>query len=121
APAPRSRPERAPAPAPVLVIGTDCPAMTAGHLNAAADVLRRRADVVILPVEDGGYSLIGTRVPQPSLFDTVPWSTTLVMAETRRRIAGAGLSLQELPPLCDVAMPADLDRLPGVGLDYLVS
>src|SRR5262249_57859677 len=119
APAPRSRPERAPAPAPVLVIGTDCPAMPAGHLNPAADALRRRVDVVILPVEDGGYSLIGTRVPQPSLFDAVPWSTALVMAETRRRIAGAGLSLQELPPLWDVDVPADLDRLPGLGVDSL--
>jgi len=106
---------------PALVIGTDCPALAADHLSVAADTLRRGADVVLLPVEDGGYSMIGMRVPQPSLFDSMPWSTPQVMAETRRRIAAAGLTSHELPPLWDVDVPPDLDRLPGVGLAHLVS
>src|SRR5262245_16729902 len=37
---------------PVLVIGTDCPALTAEHLRIAAGVLRDGLDVVILPVDD---------------------------------------------------------------------
>ena len=48
---------------PALVIGTDCPALTAGHLRAAADVLRAGADAVLIPAEDGGYVLIGARAP----------------------------------------------------------
>jgi rSAM/selenodomain-associated transferase 1 len=107
-------------PGPALVIGTDCPALTADHLVAAAAALRNGAEVVVLPVEDGGYALIGTRMPQPSLFDAMPWSMAQVMAETRRRIVAAGLSLHELPPLWDVDVPADLDRLPGVGLAQFV-
>jgi uncharacterized protein len=106
---------------PVLVIGTDCPALTADHLILAAEALRHGTDIVALPVEDGGYALIGSRVPQPTLFDAMPWSTPQVMAETRRRIAAARLSLQELSPLWDVDVPADLDRLPAVGLAHLVS
>jgi rSAM/selenodomain-associated transferase 1 len=105
---------------PVVVIGTDCPALAAEHLHAAAAALRSGIDVVVLPVEDGGYGLIGTRTPQPSLFDAMPWSTAQVMAETRRRIAAAGLTSRELPPLWDVDVPADLDRLPNVGLAHLV-
>jgi len=106
---------------PVLVIGTDCPALTADHLIAAAEALQRGADVVALPVEDGGYALIGSRVPQPALFEAMPWSTAEVMGETRRRIVTAGLRSYELPLLWDVDVPADLDRLPAVGLAHFVS
>jgi rSAM/selenodomain-associated transferase 1 len=108
------------APAPVVVIGTDCPALAAAHLQDAAAALRQGADVVILPVEDGGYALIGTATPQPLLFEAMPWSTAEVTPETRRRLAAAGLTWRELPPLWDVDVPADLDRLPSVGLQHLV-
>jgi rSAM/selenodomain-associated transferase 1 len=53
---------------PTLVIGTDCPAITAEHLRASADALRDGADVVLIPAEDGGYVLIGTRSVQPKIF-----------------------------------------------------
>ena len=67
---------------PTLVIGTDCPALTAAHLRDAAAALRE-ADVVLIPAEDGGYVLIGTRAPQPALFAAMAWSTDTVLAETR--------------------------------------
>lgn len=108
------------APGSVVLIGTDCPALTTEHLQKAAAALRDGAEAVILPVEDGGYSLIGTVTPQPLLFDAIPWSTASVMAETRRRLAATGLTYRELPPLWDVDLPADLDRLPSVGLQHLV-
>ena len=50
---------------PVLVIGTDCPSLSPAHLQEAADALRDGNDVVVIPAEDGGYVLIGTRRPQP--------------------------------------------------------
>jgi rSAM/selenodomain-associated transferase 1 len=107
-------------PGPAIVIGTDCPVLAATHIAAAADALRAGGDAVILPVEDGGYALIGARAPQPGLFTQMPWSTAEVTAETRRRLVAAGLTWRELPPLWDVDVPADLDRLGSVGLDYLV-
>lgn len=96
---------------PVLVIGTDCPALTELHLRGAANALRDGNDVVIIPAEDGGYVLIGTRTPQPALFAGIPWGTNTVLTETRTRIIEQRLMLIEQPPLWDVDTEADLARL----------
>jgi uncharacterized protein len=103
-----------------IVIGTDCPALTVTHLRQAADVLRDGHDVVVIPAEDGGYVLIGSRRPQPGLFTGMTWSTDQVMAQTRQRLAREGLSWRELPPLWDVDRPEDLMRLREAGLAHLV-
>ncbi len=105
---------------PALVIGTDCPALTAEHLGAAADVLRQGTDVVVIPVEDGGYALIGARAAQPALFRDMRWSTPGVMAETRRRLAARGLTWREPVKLWDVDVPEDLERLRASGLRDLI-
>ena len=95
---------------PTLVIGSDCPALTAGHLRTAAQALANH-DTVVIPSEDGGYVLIGLRAPQPALFIDMEWSTPTVMAETRRRLKALGLTWRELDTLWDVDTPADLERL----------
>jgi len=105
---------------PCLVIGTDCPALTADHLRTTADILRGGADAVVVPADDGGYALIGMRVPQPALFSEMRWSTPEVMAETRRRLRTLGLSWQEPVTLWDVDMPADLERLKTAGFGDLI-
>jgi glycosyltransferase A (GT-A) superfamily protein (DUF2064 family) len=96
---------------PVIVIGTDCPALTGDHLRLAASALQRGDDVVLTPAEDGGYVLIGVSRPQPELFAGMIWSTPQVMAETRARIARYALRAHELPTLWDVDEPPDLARL----------
>jgi rSAM/selenodomain-associated transferase 1 len=106
---------------PAIVIGTDCPVLRPEHLREAAQVLREGTDVVVIPAEDGGYVLIGSRVPQPGLFAAMTWSTDMVMAETRRRLAREGLTWRELGRLWDVDRPADLARLRKVGLGELVA
>ncbi len=95
---------------PTLVIGSDCPALTPKHLQAAAHALRD-TDVVLIPAEDGGYVLIGTRNAQPGLFEPMAWGTDTVMAETRKRIAALNLRAVELAPLWDVDTENDLARL----------
>jgi len=95
---------------PTLVIGTDCPALTSGHLRTAAEALRQ-ADVVLIPAADGGYGLIGARKAHPELFDDIVWSTDTVLAETRRRVAARGLKAIALAPLWDVDTEADLARM----------
>jgi rSAM/selenodomain-associated transferase 1 len=105
---------------PAMVIGTDCPALTPDHLRAAARSLADGVDVVIVPVEDGGYALIGMRRPQPALFAGLTWSTDTVMAETRRRLTRLGLSWREPARLWDIDEPADLARLAGTGLASLM-
>lgn len=103
-------------PGPVLLVGTDCPALTAQHLRAAADALRQGSAAVFIPAEDGGYVLVGLQQPQPGLFHGIDWSTDRVMAQTRQRARALGVALCKLPALWDVDTPADwarLTRLPG--------
>jgi uncharacterized protein len=94
---------------PALVIGTDCPALTADNMRAAAAALRA-ADVVLIPAEDGGYVLIGAHTAHPQLFSDIAWGTAAVLADTRARIAALNLKAVELPTLWDVDTETDLDR-----------
>lgn len=96
---------------PVLVIGTDCPALAPMHLRSAAKALHDGAEVVLIPAEDGGYVLIGLRRAEPTLFERIPWGTPKVLAETRARIIARGLRLSEIPPLWDVDTEDDLARM----------
>lgn len=103
------------APAPLLLLGTDCPILTADHLRSCATALRDH-DAVFLPVEDGGYVLVGLHRPVPELFAGMTWSTPTVMAETRARLRGLGLSWAEPAILWDVDEISDLDRCRALGL-----
>jgi rSAM/selenodomain-associated transferase 1 len=106
---------------PALVIGTDCPALTPAHLRESAQALPSH-DAVVIPAEDGGYVLIGMNHPHEVLFSGMTWSTDRVMAETRSRIARAGLTCHELPPLWDIDDPDDVDRMEREGFgDALMS
>ena len=95
---------------PTLVTGSDCPALTPAHLQDAARALHD-ADVVLIPAEDGGYVLIGSRTPQPGVFSEMTWGTDTVLDETRKRISALGLSAVELAPLWDVDTESDLARM----------
>jgi rSAM/selenodomain-associated transferase 1 len=96
---------------PVLVIGTDCPALTEAHLRSAAMALRDGNDVVLIPAERGGYVLLGMREAQPRLFSNIAWGGSSVLADTRARIVEQRLILVERPPLWDVDTEIDLARL----------
>ena len=94
---------------PTLVIGTDCPALSAEHLRAAAQALDD-ADIVLIPAEDGGYVLIGARAVHLELFSGIAWGTPKVLTETRARTTALGFKAVELPTLWDVDTEADLAR-----------
>ena len=93
-----------------LLIGCDCPAMTAEYLREAAAALRDGDDAVLGPVEDGGYALVGLARPERSLFTDMPWSTDAVMAATRSRLNALRWRWRELDTLWDVDRPADYER-----------
>ncbi|ROR34901.1 TIGR04282 family arsenosugar biosynthesis glycosyltransferase [Inmirania thermothiophila] len=96
-----------------LVMGSDLPDLRRDVLRRAAEALGG-ADAVLLPVEDGGYGLLGVRGAVPDLFSGIPWGGPEVAAATRRRAAALGLRVVELEPLWDLDRPADLARLdPG--------
>ncbi len=95
---------------PLLVMGTDCVVMTPQHLRHSADALLAGADVVLTPVEDGGYILIGLNRPAPNLFANMPWGAGTVVVETRARAKMTGLTLVEGTRLWDIDRVEDYDR-----------
>ncbi len=103
---------------PLLLIGTDCPVLAPGHLQAAARSLSSH-DVCLIPAEDGGYVLIGMRRAVAEAFEGIEWSTPAVLAQTRERLVQAGASWAELPTLWDVDEPADWQRWQALGRSRL--
>ena len=95
----------------VVLIGSDCPALAPDHLRTAARLLGEGHDAVLAPAEDGGYTLIALARCDKRLFEGVPWSTSTVMEETRRRLRILGWRWHELETLWDVDRPTDYGRL----------
>ena len=92
----------------VVIVGTDCPGLTASHLTAAFAYLAAGADLVLGPATDGGYYLLGMKQLHPALFQQKVWSTDSVLPGTLADAARLGLAVQLLPPLRDVDTVDDL-------------
>lgn len=95
----------------VLLIGSDCPALTARHLRQANQALLGDAAAVLAPAEDGGYVLIGLTRFDKRLFEDISWGDSTVLEETRARLRGLGWRWHELETLWDVDRPEDYQRL----------
>jgi uncharacterized protein len=96
----------------VMVIDSDTPTLPTAHLEHALMLMARREnDVVLGPTEDGGYYLIGLRQSRRELFEEMPWSTSQVFPETRRRSEQYGLTVACTEYWYDVDTPDDLARL----------
>ena len=94
-----------------LLMGTDCPSLTAEDLRKAATLLDQATDAVIIPSEDGGYVLLGLRHFSEDLFREISWGTDRVMEQTRLRLLRFEWRWRELPERWDVDDPEDLERL----------
>jgi rSAM/selenodomain-associated transferase 1 len=91
--------------AQAVIIGTDCPGLTAEILVQAFSTLRT-SDLVLGPAMDGGYYLIGLTKPRPSLFSEIDWGTPSVLKQTLAK--AHALTISQLPPLHDIDRPEDL-------------
>lgn len=85
----------APPPGPVVIVGTDIPALKADHIADAFNALGDH-DVTLGPASDGGFYLVGfrRRPAMPDAFSKVRWSTPHALADT----------LDSLPPGTTAAM-----------------
>jgi len=92
----------------VVLVGTDIPSLTASSLREAFRGLIRHT-LVLGPARDGGYYLLGLTRPQPALFHNVPWGTSSVLAETRKRAEQEKLETLLLKPYADIDRPEDLE------------
>lgn len=94
-----------------VVIGADCPSLSAARVRAAFRELSRSADVVLGPSEDGGFHLIGMCSPRPPLFREIAWGGRAVLSDVSRRCRAAGLTYAFLPVAFDVDTADDLAKL----------
>lgn len=92
------------------LIGSDSPDLPLELIGEAFTVLRQRQNVVV-PARDGGYTLIGMRSLRRELFKAIPWSSSEVLAVTRRRAEQDGIELVELAEWEDVDDLHSLQRL----------
>jgi uncharacterized protein len=91
----------------LILIGSDCPGLSAGHLREAG-LLLHDTPVVLGPSLDGGYWLLGLQRPVPALFASMPWSQKDLLKETHARLRSLGIPCMELPTLRDLDDAEDL-------------
>lgn len=72
---------------PAIIVGTDIPGLTVGHIARAFRLLRR-ADAVFGPAKDGGFWLVGLRRPELArrAFAKVRWSGPHALADVRANL-----------------------------------
>lgn len=92
-----------------IIVGSDCPTLTAEIIDSAFHLLDRR-DVVLGPASDGGYYLIGMKHDIPELFHDIPWSTNRVLNVTLEKLKRGGFTVDLLPELSDVDTEEDWNR-----------
>lgn len=95
----------------MLIVGSDCPALTPAYLEQALDALSAGVEVVLGPSRDGGYVLIGLRRVSPELFSEIKWGEPDVLERTLERAREAGLRHQLLESSWDVDDAEDLPLL----------
>ena len=93
----------------VLIVGTDSPHMPKSRLTRSVEMLGS-FDVVIGPVEDGGYDLIAMNGAYTELFQEIEWSSGLVLGQTLERAKAAGISIGQLDVSFDLDTAESLER-----------
>ncbi len=92
---------------PVLLMGSDCPAITPACLEQALRCLEE-TPCVLVPAEDGGYVLVGQSRLNTAMFENIDWGSADVLRQTRARLRASGWPHRELAYLADVDRPADV-------------
>lgn len=102
----------------VIIIGTDCPGLTALDLKNAFLMLDS-CDLVFGPALDGGYYLLGTRQFQPELFEDIPWSTDKVLELTLEKVDQIGLNYELMKVLSDIDTFEDWQKFTSQNQTFL--
>lgn len=85
----------------VCIVGSDCYELTSDIIKQAFEQLKTN-DVVIGPVLDGGYYLLGMNKMIPQLFINKTWSTDTVFSDTLEDAAKLNFTVHQLPMLSDI-------------------
>jgi len=95
---------------PLLVVGTDVPALAARHLSRALALLEDDPDRVVLgPSPDGGFYLLAVGRPIGNLEAATRWCGHGTLSGLLRSLRDAGRPVVLLEPLADLDRRADLE------------
>ena len=94
----------------VVVIGSDCPQLTAEIIGKSFESLNFN-EVVIGPAKDGGYYLLGMNKLYKELFQNKKWSSENVLLDTLIDLKKTNISYTLLETLSDVDREEDLGEL----------
>ena len=97
-------------PRKIILIGTDCPALSSSIISMALDGLTKH-NLVIGPSHDGGYFLIGLKQSCDSLFHNIDWGTDTVLSQTIHKAEQNNLLVHTLEYQHDIDQPEDLQYL----------
>ncbi len=96
----------------VVIIGTDCPDITAADVTEAFQNLTA-ADFCLGPCRDGGYYLVGMRRLRREPFTGVAWGTETVLSKTLEIIAQIKHNVILSAEKEDIDTPASLRNFAG--------
>ena len=95
----------------VVLIGSDIANMQSSDIDSAFARLGSVYEVVVGPVRDGGYWLIGMRDCHTNLFRDITWSSAAVVTQTLQRAEELALGVSLLVERHDIDEAADLKYL----------
>lgn len=105
----------------VILIGSDCPALTSADLALALESLIAGHDCVLKPAADGGYVLIGLSRLNHRIFNDIDWGSDRVWTQTQLKLTAINWHWQALDSSWDLDRPDDLDKLKNTRLEHLLS
>lgn len=91
----------------VVIIGSDCPGLTASHINEAF-LSMENYDISLGPAQDGGYYLLGMKKMHLEIFDGKSWSSAKLFKETINTLDDLNLTYNILETLIDVDEEQDI-------------
>ena len=96
---------------PVVLVGSDVPDLSAGHLRRALEALEEDPDRVVLgPSPDGGFYLLAANRPLGAALSRVRWRCRRTLSSLKRALRRQGREIVLLPTLADLDRRADLER-----------
>ena len=93
----------------VMVVGTDCPALSESEFTKTLLELDDH-DVVYVPAVDGGYVMVGFSGEYYQVFSGIVWGADTVMKESLDRARATKLNYKLLDPLADVDRIEDVEN-----------
>lgn len=95
----------------VICCAADSPGRPEGRLAETRKLLLEGTDVVLGPIEDGGYDILAMRVCPAGLLDNLPWSQPTTFEASKKRFEERGLKVALLERWWDVDEAEDLEHV----------